>query len=217
MLICGVDEAGRGPVIGPMVMAGVLVDEEGIESLRSLGVKDSKLLTPRKRASLYRRIISVVKKHKIIVIEPKDIDAALNSDSLNLNWLEAHTSARIINELKPEKVVVDSPSNNCEKYKRYLKKLLDSKEIEMIVEHKADVNYVECSAASILAKVTRDEEIEKIKKKVGTNFGSGYLTDPLTIKFLNENFSKHPGIFRKSWMTYKKLVSGKNQKKLGEF
>ena len=99
-----------------------------------------------------------------------------------------------------------------------IRQYIDNKGIlEIHAEWKADVNHTAVSAASILAKVTRDEEIEKIKKKVGTNFGSGYLTDPLTIKFLNENFSKHPGIFRKSWMPYKKLVSGKNQKKLGEF
>ena len=68
MLVCGIDEAGRGPLIGPMVMAGVIVDEEGAESLKSLGVKDSKLLSHRKRVALYKRIVSVSKKYKIILL-----------------------------------------------------------------------------------------------------------------------------------------------------
>ncbi len=216
MLVCGIDEAGRGPLIGPMVMAGVLVDEEGSESLRSMGVKDSKLLSQNRRVALYKRIIPVVKKYKIIVIEPKEIDAALNSDDLNLNWLEAHTSAQIINELKPEKMIIDCPSNNVIAYKRYLMKLLDNKKIEAVVEHKADVKYVECSAASILAKVTREEEIESIKKRVG-DFGSGYLTDPKTIKFFEKNAEKHHEIFRKTWAPYRKRLDGRNQSKMSDF
>ncbi len=216
MLVCGIDEAGRGPLIGPMVMAGVLVDEEGSESLKSLGVKDSKLLSQKRRVALYKRIVSVAKKYKITVIEPEEIDAALESDDLNLNWLEAHTSAKIINELKPDKVIIDSPSNNVVAYKRYLMKLLDNRRIEAVVEHKADVNHVECSAASILAKVTREEEIERIKKAVG-DFGSGYLTDPKTIKFFEENFERHPGLFRKTWAPYRKRLHLKGQKSMSDF
>ena len=140
----------------------------------------------------------------------------MESDSLNLNWLEAQTSARIINDLKPDKAIIDSPSVNCEAYKRYLLNLLDNKKIEAIVEHKADVNWPIVSAASILAKVTRDGEVEKLRKKYG-DFGSGYLSDPKTKDFLKENYSKHPEIFRKTWQPFKDAVSGKSQKKLGDF
>ncbi|MBS3133207.1 ribonuclease HII [Candidatus Woesearchaeota archaeon] len=216
MLVCGIDEAGRGPLIGPMVMAGVIVDEEGAESLKSLGVKDSKLLSHRKRVALYKRIVSVSKKYKIILLEPKEIDDALESDDLNLNWLEAHTSAKIINELKPDKVIIDSPSNNVVKYKRYLMKLLNNKKVDAVVEHKADVNHVECSAASILAKVIRESEIEKLKKRVG-DFGSGYLTDPKTLKFLEENAEKHPDVFRKTWAPYRKRLHMRNQRSMNDF
>ena len=125
-LICGIDEAGRGPIIGPMVMAGVLVDEEGSDSLRSIGVKDSKLLTIGRMRKLFDKIKKIAVRHKIVIIQPSEIDAALNSDSLNLNWLEAHKSADIINTLKPKKTIIDSPSNNVVDYKRYLVKLLDN-------------------------------------------------------------------------------------------
>ena len=217
MLICGIDEAGRGPIIGPMVMAGVLVDEEGSESLKSIGVKDSKLLTIGRMRKLFDKIKGTAIRHKIVVIQPSEIDAALESDSLNLNWLEAHKSAEIINFLKPEKAIIDSPSNNIVNYKRYLVKLLDNKGIDVSVEHKADLNHVECGAASILAKVTREDEIEKIKKKIGDNFGSGYPSDPLTKSFLEKNLDRHPEIFRKSWMTYKRAAGSRGQKRIDDF
>jgi ribonuclease HII len=216
-LLCGIDEAGRGPVLGPMVMAGVLVDEEGSQKLKKMGAKDSKMLTPKQRNALYKKIVKVAKAYKIMIVPVAEIDAALKSDTLNLNWLEAHTSAKILNELKPEKIFIDSPSVNTAKYKQYLLNLLENKKIEAVVEHKADVNYVECSAASILAKVTRDEEIEKLKKEVGIDFGSGYLSDEKTVKFLNENFRSHPDVFRKTWTPYKLLAESGNNRKLGEF
>lgn len=215
MLICGIDEAGRGPLIGPMVMAGVMVDEEGIQSLKSIGVKDSKLLSNKRRVYLFRKIVAIAKGYKIVVMPPKEIDHALDSDDLNLNWLEAHATAKIINGLKPDKIIVDCPSNNIADYKHYLMKLL-KKKVDAVVEHKADVKYVECAAASILAKVTRDSEIEKIKKKVG-DFGSGYMADPKTAKFLDENAEKFPDIFRKTWAPYKKRMNMKKQKSVNDY
>ncbi|MBA3064300.1 ribonuclease HII, partial [Candidatus Woesearchaeota archaeon] len=102
-LILGIDEAGRGPVIGPLVIAGVSIDEKGIDKIKKLGVKDSKLLSPKQREELFDKIINTVKEYKAIIIQPEEIDSALRSESLNLNWLEAIKSAEIINFLKPEK------------------------------------------------------------------------------------------------------------------
>ena len=216
VLTLGIDEAGRGPVIGPMIMAGVMVRENGAEDLRSMGVKDSKLLLHGKRVSLFRQITSMAVKFKIMQISPGEIDDALNSESMNLNWLEAHVSAKIINELKPEKAIIDCPSSSTAKYKAYLKRLLEDKNVRLVVEHKADVNYVECAAASILAKVTREQEIEKIKKEKG-DFGSGYPSDPKTVRFLDENYGRHPEIFRRTWATYKKRAGVKGQKTFKDY
>jgi len=100
VLICGIDEAGRGPVIGPLVMAGVLVDEADLPKLKNIGVKDSKLLTEDKRNELFPKILKIVKKYQIVVVEPEEIDKAVRGhDGLNLNWLEARKSAEIINKL----------------------------------------------------------------------------------------------------------------------
>lgn len=215
-LTCGIDDAGRGPVIGPMVLSGVLVKEEDIESLKSIGVKDSKKLTPRKRVYLFNKIIKIVKKYSILKVFPEEIDGSLNS-GINLNDIEAIKSANIINELNPQKAIIDCPSPNLRAWKSYVLELLHNKNVELIVEHKADVNHAVCSAASILSKVTRDSEIEKIKKKIGVDFGSGYSSDPITQKFLKENIEKYPEIFRKSWSTYLDHKGSKSQKDLGEF
>lgn len=216
MLVCGIDEAGRGPVIGPMVMAGVLMEKSELDKVANLKVKDSKLLSEKQREALFPRIIETVKAYKIISLPAREVDEALESETSNLNWLEAQTSAKIINSLKPDKAIIDSPSVNCAAYKTYLLNLINNKDIELVVEHKADVNWPIVSAASILAKVTRDREIEELKKKYG-DFGSGYASDPKTKEFLKKNYLVHPEIFRKTWQPYKDLVSGRNQSTLSDF
>jgi ribonuclease HII len=216
-LICGVEEAGRGPVIGPMVMCALLVDEKDIPKLQEIEVKDSKLLTPKQREGLFDRIKEIAKKTEIAILSPQEIDAALESPDLNLNWLEAITSAKMINKLKPDKVILDCPSNNTKAYASYIRERLNDKELEVVAEHKADVKYPVVSAASIIAKVTRDREIEKLKKKIKQNFGSGYPADPVTVEFLKNNWSKYPEIFRKTWSSYRKVAEQQFQKSLGEY
>jgi len=215
-LICGIDEAGRGPVIGPLVMAGVLVDEQDLPKLKSMGITDSKLLTKEKREELFDKIKKIVKKYEIIIVLPQEIDDALESDELNLNWLEAHKAAEIINKLKPDKAILDCPSNNTKAYESYVKDFVKDV-VELVVEHKADINYLEASAASILAKVTRDREIDKIKEKINKDIGSGYPSDPKTKEFLEKNYKKYPEIFRKTWASYQNIQKMKNQRKLGDF
>lgn len=218
VLICGIDEAGRGPVLGPLVMCGILIDEKDEPLLRKIKVKDSKLLTREQREELYDKIIKIIQKYKLAVIQPDEIDKAVGKhDGLNLNRLEAQKSAEILNELNPDKAIIDSPSNNIKNYKKYLMSFVNNKNIELVLEHKADVNYPVVSAASILAKVTRDNEIEKLKKEIDVDFGSGYMSDPLTVEFLKNNFEKYPELFRKSWFPYQELVNKKFQKSLSDF
>jgi ribonuclease HII len=218
VLILGVEEAGRGPVIGPMVMVGVLFDKDDDQKLIDMGVKDSKLLTPKKREDLFEKIKAIAKNHVILVVSSKEIDDALNSPDTNLNWLEAEKSAEIINYIKPipEEVILDCPSNNPKAYTAYIKKHLDV-EVKLRAEHKADFNYPIVGAASILAKVTRDRCIEKIKKDIGVDFGSGYPADPVTNDFLKKNWNKYPEIFRKTWASYKNVAKTKLNKDLSDF
>ncbi len=211
--LCGIDDAGRGPVIGPMIMAGILIEKEDLPKLKAIGVKDSKLLTPNQREKMYKEIKSVVKDYKIIKIYPEEIDKAVLSDGKsNLNWLEGEKMAEIINYLKPDKVVVDCPSTNKKAFANFLNKKIEVK-TELKCEHKADFLFPECSAASILAKCTREEEVSLIKNRIRRNFGSGYCTDPLTKEFLKENWNKYPEIFRHSWSSYLEFSQGKKSKK----
>lgn len=214
-LIAGVDEAGRGPVIGPLVIAGAMLDEKDLGKLDKLGVRDSKLLTPKKREQLFPKIQRLCK-YKIIIIEPKEIDDAVQSQELNLNWLEAIKSVEIIKELNPNKAILDCPSPNIAKYTHYIKNKLGMEEVQVICEHKADVNHKIVGAASILAKVTRDRIIAELEKKYG-EIGPGYSSNSITQKFLRENWEKHPEIFRKSWISWKNHHDGKAQKKLDAF
>jgi len=186
--VLGIDEAGRGPVIGPMIIAGVMIEDGREEMLGK--VRDSKLLRHKQRRILSKNI-KKVSAFEIIQIDPEEIDAALLSDSLNLNWLEAHKQAEIINKLKPDVAIIDCPSPNRKKYTEYLRNLLKNPKIKLIVEYKADVNYPACSAASILAKEKREKEMKKIKKKYGKT-GPGYPANPITQKFIKENWEKHP-------------------------
>ena len=217
MKVLGIDEAGRGPCIGPLIIAGVLINDESETELRELGVKDSKLLAHKRRCLLYKKIEKIAEAVVVIKIEPEEIDKALESDDLNLNWLEAHKQAEIINKLNPDKAIIDCPSPNLRAYESYLRKLLKTKDINLVVEHKADVNYISCSAASIAAKCVREEEVEKIEKMVGQSIGSGYSSNPICRKFIKENWDKYQWIFRKSWATWQNHKNIGQHKKLGEF
>ena len=217
MLICGIDEARRGPVLSVMVMCGAFIEEKHMKKLESLNPKDSKLLTKDEREEIYPKLLSVLKEYKIIIMQPAEIDKAVKgADGLNLNKLEAHKQAEILNEFNPEKAIIDCPSNNIKSYKQQLLKLLNNKKVDLILEHKAE-RYPLVAAASIIAKVTGDREIERIKKEIGTDFGSGYMSDPKTVEFLKNNFEKYPELFRKSWFPYQELVNKKFQKSLSDF
>lgn len=213
MLICGIDEAGRGPVIGPMVMCGVVMEKEDEPKLSEMGVKDSKLLSPQQREDMIEHIKKTAKDFSIIVVSPQEIDAAVESDNSNLNWLEADKQAQIIDELKPDVAYIDCPSTNEEAYEEYLRNKIRHKDVKLVVEHKADFNYPIVGAASIIAKVTRDLEIERLKQKFRIDFGSGYPADPFTKQFLEKNFNKY-NFFRRSWASWKNAACKQGQTKL---
>ena len=220
-MLGGIDEAGRGPVLGPMVMAIVCIKPENESKLVNLGVKDSKLLKPEIRSSMFQQIIDISEHYEIIAIHPKEIDEALTSPVLNINKLEAKTSAKLIANSNSTKIILDCPTTNYALYKSYIKKFLGKRydEIEIVAENKADVNYPVVSAASILAKVTRDSLIEDLKKKHKIDFGSGYPSDPLTQKFVEENWEnkEYEYFIRKKWETFKRLEEDKKQMRLGGY
>lgn len=231
-LLLGIDDAGRGPVIGPMCLAGCILDRETEQELKKEGVMDSKMLTPKKREQLVKLIKEKAISFHTELVSPSEIDTGMGI-GLNLNEVEALQASIIINQLvsklkkdKTEgtnelKIIIDCPSINTESWKDCLIQFLikenkDYKNLNISCKHKADVKFPVVSAASIIAKTTRDFEIEKLKHQLGVNFGSGYPADPVTIDFLKKNINderiKKARIFRESWSTYQNAKLNKNIK-----
>ncbi len=218
MRICGVDDAGRGPVIGPLVIAGVIIEEAKLDRLKMLGVKDSKQLLASARIRLSKEIPEVVDDFHVVELRAEELDRIVNRAPKfqRLNLLEAKGMAQVIEKLKPELAYVDSSDTRTERFKNNILDCL-SFTPRIVSEHKADVNYPVVSAASIMAKVHRDTRIEEIKKEYG-EIGSGYAHDALTVKFLRDYYSDHgdfPPIVRRSWKTLGNIVRDLTQSTLG--
>lgn len=219
-LILGIDDAGRGPVIGPMVLAGCLVNEEMQKEFKKLGVKDSKQLTPKRRAFLADVIREKAEDFEVVVIYPDEIESN-NTNGTKLNEVEAIACAEIINRINKGydriKVILDCPSPGINKWRDFLRtKINDLSTLNVICEHKADVNHVSVSAASIIAKDVREKEMTVLKEKYGSEIGSGYSSDPYTMRFLEKHAQKYKdeGLFRKTWSTWKNASAKLEQMKL---
>ncbi|MFX0067919.1 MAG: ribonuclease HII [Candidatus Hodarchaeota archaeon] len=209
--VLGIDEAGRGPVFGPMIMCGALIYENKLEQLSKIGVKDSKSLAPRKRVSLSSHIVEILDDHILLEISPKEIDDSVEKNELNL--LEARKMAELIEKLRPDIAYVDSPQKSTERYTKKIREGL-SFEPKIIAENYAEIKYPIVAAASILAKVKRDRIIERLRQKYG-DFGSGYPADGRTKEFLVQWYKRHksfPEEVRRSWKTIKNIVRGKDSK-----
>ncbi|MGB9671735.1 MAG: ribonuclease HII [Candidatus Bathyarchaeales archaeon] len=210
MLIAGVDDAGRGSIIGPLVIAGVLVKEEDIPKLVELKVRDSKLLSPQRRENLAVEIKRIAEKYSVVKLSPMEIDKVVMSGRKlhKLNRLEAQAMAKVIEMLKPDIAYVDASDVLEERFKQHILEALSIK-VQIISEHKADRRYPIVSAASIIAKVERDKEIAELAKKYG-DIGCGYPSDPKTIMFLQkclEEVGEYPDFVRKSWKPAKRAKS----------
>ena len=203
MDILGIDEAGRGSVLGPLVIAGVVIDNRKESILENMGVKDSKRLTPERRKVLARKLKKMFE-YDTVIYSAQDIDN-MRSEGINLNEIERKGMQDLIQKLDFDKAIVDAVDV---KPLRFQDKLQRATGKDIKAEHKADDKYIEVSAASIIAKQTRDEAIAEINKyfeDVG-GIGSGYPSDPTTKKFLsNYTYNEMPGFVRKSWATVAKL------------
>ena len=203
MQICGVDDAGRGSMLGPLVIAGISIKKSKIRKLSSIGVKDSKQLSPKSREELYKKIIAIVDDYTIARIPVKSIDASVKKH--NLNQLEAKYMAKVISKLDPDTSYVDSCDVNSKRFGKEIARLSNKKKVKSY--HHADSKFVVVSAASIIAKVSRDNSIAKLKKNY--NLGSGYPSDSTTVNFVNSYYDRHqnfPPFVRKSWKPVQKIM-----------
>lgn len=218
MLISGVDEAGRGPVIGPLVLAYASVKKSKEEELLDIGVKDSKLLTVEEREDILPKVKDIVTEFDIISIEASELNKLMTWKSLN--EIEAMKIGEVLNRVKtrPEVVYVDCPDTVPQNFNRRLMKYVSYRPMFKI-EHKADMKYPIVSGASIIAKIFRDKCIEELGEKYSEygDIGNGYPHDSNTIKFIENYLEKNkklPDFIRTEWSTAKRLENNLFQQKL---
>ena len=202
MQVCGVDEAGRGSMLGPLVVAGISISKSKVNLLKKQGIRDSKKLSPAVRERLYKKIIQIVDDHYIVKISPRIIDKSVSNHSLN--HLEAKYMAKIISKLSPSTAFVDSCDVNSKRFGKEISKLTSNTKIRSY--HHADSKFITVSAASILAKVSRDRAITRLSKKY--DIGSGYPSDPKTKVFVKKSIRRNQNLtfLRKSWKPVKILM-----------
>ena len=204
VLVCGVDEAGRGSMLGPLVIAAVSVPKSRIASLRDMGVRDSKRLSPGRRQELYDRIVDLAGGCCVSRISPGAVDRSVKRHELNC--LEARYMARAISKLRPDVSYVDSCDVDPARFGRAVSRMSRSPDVRSF--HGADARYAVVSAASIVAKVTRDREISRLRGR--HEVGSGYPSDARTVGFVREYIRRNrsvPPFVRASWRPVRRMLS----------
>jgi ribonuclease HII len=219
MRILGVDEAGRGPVIGSMFIASFEVSEEKIEKLETIGVKDSKKLSNQKREEI-RDQLDDIGSFTLKEIEASQIDEM--REVMTLNEIELQAFVEVMKDSEADRFTVDLPEPDGDRFIKKIKKELPDKfqSKEFVAEHGADDEYPEVSAASIIAKSAREKHVEDLHQKYGYDFASGYPHDRPTIEFL-EKFMEEKGELpeetRMSWSTAEKIVKESKQKSFDDY
>lgn len=213
MLVAGVDEAGKGPVIGPMMVAGVVIAEDKVKELARLGVRDSKLISPTRRNYLAAKIKEIADSYYVLEVSARQIDELRKIMTMNSIMVLCH--AFVLEQLRPQKAFLDAADVKEERFGERVKNTC-SIPVEIIARHKADVTFPVVAAASILAKTHRDRSLLDLEKAMGMPLGSGYPSDPTTKKFLTAWIEKHkkfPDIVRHSWKTAKIHLEKNNDSK----
>jgi ribonuclease HII len=218
MLIGGIDENGRGALIGPMMICGIVIRKQDEQRLRELGVRESKLLSARQREELFPELKRVARHLITLRVPARRIDE-LRSKGVKLDAIEAMKFAHIINTLPARRFYIDAPGINPSRFELMLRSHL-KREVELVVENFADRRYVVVAAASIIGKVLRDREIRRIERKLGLEVGVGYAHDPRTIalvKRLLRERKRLPSWVRQSWATIKQLREEMSKKTIRDF
>lgn len=203
--ISGIDEAGRGPCIGPLVLVGVKVDIRTIPELKKLGVKDSKKLSRSGRERLRHELESILEEVEYYVVNPEEIVKK------RLTRLEIEGIAYLIQKIEASEYIIDAIVNRraIPNLMRELRLLVGERKARIRMEPYADSRYVVVASASILAKLRRDQEIDKLHEIYG-DFGSGYPSDPKTVNFLlnyKDRLEELSKIIRADWKTIERLKS----------
>lgn len=222
MKILGIDEAGRGPVLGSMFIGGVLVSEDDMDALSELALKDSKQLSDGAREGFVPEITELAGNTHVKEVTASEIDELRQIMSLNV--IEINAFAAIIEALEPDKVFIDLPEPDgdrfCKKIKSELPDSSQFQDMTFIAEHKADENYPIVSAAGILAKSRREAHVATLNEKYDADIDSGYPHDENTTAFLESHLQQHgelPEETRTSWSTAQRIKAENEQRGLSDF
>ncbi len=229
--VIGVDEAGRGPVMGPLVVAALAVPADGGEDqLREMGVRDSKKLLPAKRETLAAALSD--RPHQVIEVPASDVDALRSTASLNVVEARIFASATLgviaqLGEGARVAVYLDAADTSEATFERYFSGAIADAPgkgavVSVVSRHEADDIFPVVSGASVLAKSRREEAVARIREELGEDFGSGYPADARTIAFL-EKWITDKGVLpphtRRSWRTAQRLLDrhGASVRRLDDF
>ena len=217
MRIVGVDEAGRGPVLGPLVVGLLSIPSGDEDMLVEQNISDSKHHTAKQREEQYEWILQQAEKRDwyvdTIVCPPSKIDQGVAGEGLNI--LEVDLFATILNRYNKHydttcNIILDACDVNQQRFTNRITTRMTNwpKENSTIQsEHKADANHRIVGGASIIAKVVRDRIMETLEEALGFAIGSGYPSDPKTIAALPDLIGPeeiHTDV-RWSWATVKRF------------
>lgn len=215
-MVLGVDEAGRGPVIGPLIVGGFAMDEAHLGRLQELGVRDSKELAPPLREEIYEELGRYGRRETIVLLPP-EIDAAVERGALNR--LEARAFGELIARVRPDRTFIDACDPNAPRFGALVRRLSEW-EGAVVSRHKADRDIPVVGAASIVAKVVRDRAMVQLGLDLGADIGSGYQTDPVTLAFLKDHLPRageRTHWLRSSWRTTGRLMAERSARTLDDF
>ncbi len=202
-MIAGIDEAGKGSVIGPLIVCGFACEEDKIPLLREMGVRDSKKIQKKKRELIAKDLMRRFD-YRILAISAKEINTRMETETIN--EILRDCCLKLIKEIDAKIFYVDSFDVKPERLSKWLEERTSKK---VFAVHKGE-QYEVVAAASIIAKYERDRLIEKLKEEFG-DFGSGYPSDKKTVEWLKENLNAE--IVRRKWKTLLKV----NQKRLSDY
>jgi len=209
-LSVGIDEAGRGCVIGPLVVACVAADEADRRWFWKNNVRDSKIVPGPQRDKL-AQLIKERCWFQLAVVHAPQIDEAVRDRSKNLNGLELEMMSELLRDFMDghsecEAVaLVDAPSISAQHYLEILQMASGWPDMERLkAKHEADRTDRTVAAASILAKAERERLIAKLKQELGVDFGCGYAHDERTRDFL-KICPRDTACVRWSWSTTRGL------------
>lgn len=201
----GIDEAGRGSAIGPLVVCGFAMREADLPMLDRISLADSKELAPGRREEIYGELKKLPARVRISRISPAKVDSAVAHNGLN--GLEMTAMVAFIRSVRPSVAYIDALTSAPRRFGRQIEALTAPLHVRVVAENRADSKYPLVMAASIIAKVMRDAAVAALRRRHG-DFGSGYPGDLKTRVFLAGFAEKgdFPGCVRRSWSTIARLT-----------